>query len=320
MDSKYHSEPDLRVGDGPLLLGESPAMQDLRRRVDRLAGSREPVLVHGETGTGKERVARELHRRSDRATGPFLSLPALSLTHAFFDCAGQADAARAAAGIEAADGGTLFIDGVEELGEASQAALLRFLQAAGEDPALPQCRVVSASLLPAEHLVRQGSLRPDLANRLSTLRLEVPPLRARREDLPALASVFLQELGAGRELRLSDSAAAALVLHSWPGNVRELRNRLAQAALVADDPTLTPDQLGLAVPGRPQSLSLREMRRAAEREAITRALRQNHGQVPAAAVALDISRAQLYRLISRLGLDHHSVAESAGDTARGAGS
>jgi DNA-binding NtrC family response regulator len=308
MDSKYHSELDLRVGDGPLLMGESPAMQDLRSRVDRLAGSRDPVLVHGETGTGKERVARQLHRRSDRATGPFLSVHALSLTPGFFE-----------GGAEAADGGTLFIDGIEELAEASQAALLRFLQAAGDDPALPQCRLVSASLLPAEQLVRQGVLRPDLANRLSTLRLEVPPLRDRREDLPALASAFLVQLGGSRGLRLSDAAAAALVLHSWPGNVRELRNRLAQAALVADEATLTPHQLGLALPGQPQSLSLREMRRAAEREAITRALRQSQGQVPAAAAALDISRAQLYRLISRLGLDHHSVAESASDASRGTG-
>lgn len=308
MDSKYHSEPDLRVGEGPLLMGESPAMQALRSCVDRLAGSRDPVLVHGETGSGKERVARQLHRRSDRASGPFLSLHALALTPAFFE-----------GGLEAADGGTLFIDGVEELAEASQAALLRFLQSAGDDPALPQCRVVSASLLPAEQLARPGALRPDLANRLSTLRLEVPSLRNRREDLPGLAAAFLEELGGSRGLRLSDTAAAALVLHSWPGNVRELRNRLAQAALVADDPTLTPELLGLAAPGRPQSLSLREMRRAAEREAITRALRQNHGQVPAAAVALDISRAQLYRLISRLGLDHHSVAESGDDASRGTG-
>ena len=147
-------------------------------------------------------------------------------------------------------------------------------------------------------------------NHLAALRLAIPPLRERREDLPGLVSRLLAEHGAGRELRLSDAAATAAVLHGWPGNVRELHNRLAQAVLVADAGTLGPESLGLPAPGRPNSLSLREMRRAAEREAITRALRQSHGQVPAAAAILGISRAQLYRLISRLGLDHHAVADT----------
>jgi DNA-binding NtrC family response regulator len=140
-------------------------------------------------------------------------------------------------------------------------------------------------------------------------------LRDRREDLPGLVSQLLGELAPGRELRLSDAAAAAVIVHNWPGNLGELHERLAQAVLVADGNTVTPDMLGLPAPDRPQFLSLREIRHAAEREAITRALRHCHGQVPTAAAMLGISRAQLYRLISRLRLDHHAVAEHVPTTA-----
>ena len=284
--------------------GDSPPMLALKAAIVRLAPADAPVLVHGETGTGKEQVARQLHRLSARAAGPFVAVHAGALAPGFFDADGAGDddgTARAAAA------GTLFIDALEELSPETQAALLHFLRDVGE--ATRRARVVGASQWDGAALA-QGPLRADLVNHLAALRLAIPPLRERREDLPGLVSRLLAELGAGRELRLSDAAATAAVLHGWPGNVRELHNRLAQAVLVADAGTLGPESLGLPAPGRPNSLSLREMRRAAEREAITRALRQSHGQVPAAAAILGISRAQLYRLISRLGLDHHAVADT----------
>ena len=289
MDTKTFPEPArLDLGELP---GHSPAMLALKAAITRLAREPAPVWIHGETGTGKERVARLLHRLSSRADRPFVALHASTVTSGQF-ADGQA-------------GGTVFIDALEELPAEAQAALLRRLQVDAKAP-----RVFAASQWDDAQLVAAGRLRPDLANRLGALRLAVPPLRERREDLPGLVSVLLAELGPDREWRLTDAAATAVVLHGWPGNVRELRNRLAQAVLLADDGTLTPDMLDLAAPGRPNSLSLRDMRQAAEREAITRALRQSQGQVPAAATMLGISRAQLYRLISRLKLDHHAVAEA----------
>ena len=275
------------------LAGHSPLVQGLRAAISRFADQPSPVLVHGETGSGKERAARQMHRLSTRARAPFVVVHAASL--------GPESLATAVA---QAAGGTLYIDAVEELSTDAQAALLRVLQGSG--PA----RIVAASLLDGAALATTGGLRADLVNRLTTLRLAVPPLRERREDLPALVSGLLAEFGTRPDLRLTDTAATAVVLHAWLGNLRELCNRLSQAVLLTDSGALTPDMLGLAAPGRPDSLSLRDMRQAAEREAITRALRQSQGQVPAAAAMLGISRAQLYRLISRLKLDHHAVAEA----------
>jgi DNA-binding NtrC family response regulator len=302
------------------LLGESPRMQALRAAIGKVAHADSPVLITGEIGSGKELAARLVHQQSGRASGPFLAVSGAAISSDFFRSSAPAGT-EPARGVQAARGGTLYIDGVGDLSVDAQTALLRYLQehdsAEGDPP-----RLITASHQDLGLRSQAGEFREDLYYRLNTLKMDVPPLRDRDADIGMLADHFLGELSGSRELQFSEATRQRLASYPWPGNVRELRNRVMQAAVMCEDKVLSPDLLGFneaASNGNGMcSISLREKRQVAEREAITEALRQSHGQVPAAAASLGISRAQLYRLIGRLRVDHHHpYASEAGKVAQG---
>ena len=315
-EAKLSSHRDaIANGEEIGLLGTSTRMEALRNAVAKVAHAFAPVLVTGEIGTGKELVALLIHQHSDRATGPFVSIRGAAASPRFFP-PGVVWAATAGVeptlDISAANGGTLFVHEVGDLSPETQTALLLYLQDGdGGEGGEQRVRLVSSTHSDLAQRSHSGEFREDLFYRIANLHLDVPPLRERGQDVSLLAEHFLTNFSGNRDLRFDESARRQLSRHTWPGNVRELRNRVLQASVMCDSDLLTADLLGLSetanlhresASGR---ISLRETRHIAEREAITQALRESHGQVPAAAASLGISRAQLYRLIGRLHVDHH---------------
>jgi two-component system nitrogen regulation response regulator GlnG len=254
------AEP-VAFGDAELL-GESPAMRELFRAVGRLAQAPLSVLVTGETGTGKELVARALHRHSPRAARPFVALntaaiPAELLESELFghEAGAFTGAAKRHIGrFEQADGGTLFLDEIGDMPAALQTRLLRvlaegeFFRVGGRELIRVDVRVIAATHQDLDARVADGRFRADLLHRLDVVRLALPPLRARREDVPALAQRFLAQ--AARALGVPGKRFAAatlerLVAHDWPGNVRELENLCWRLAALAPGDTVLVSDLAL---------------------------------------------------------------------------
>src|SRR5690606_33222373 len=251
--------------DAPALVGDAPAMRALFRAIGRLAQAPLSVLVTGETGTGKELVARAPHRESPRASRPFAAphtaaIPAELLESELFghEAGAFTGAHRRHVGrFEQADGGTLFLDEIGDMPAALQTRLLRvlaegeFFRVGGRELIRVDVRVIAATHQPLQRLVEDGRFRADLLHRLDVVRLELPPLRERREDIPLLAARFLGE--AARKLgiaprRLAADAVRALQARDWPGNVRELENLCWRLAALAPDDTIT--AADLEPPGR----------------------------------------------------------------------
>jgi two-component system, NtrC family, response regulator AtoC len=297
------------------------------RQLDKVAPQKTTVLLEGESGTGKELVARALHERSPRAAFPFVAvncgaIPADLIESELFGHAKGAftDAVRAKKGLAAeADGGTLFLDEIGELPLGLQVKLLRFLQ---EEEVRPvgevrarkvDVRVVAATARDLSRAIADGTFREDLYWRLNVVAVRLPPLRERREDIPALAAHFLRRFGRLRpelpEPSLSDEAAAALAAHRWPGNVRELEHVLERAVVLADGPVIgeedLPDPVRDAsrappVPGPAPDdagLSIKRATRDLEARLIRAALERTQGNRTRAAELLDLSyRALLYKI------------------------
>ncbi len=232
----------------PRLVGRSRALLDVARRVGALARSDVSVLIRGESGTGKELVARAIHDRSARASQPFVAVSCAVLPEPLFEAelfghekGAFTGADRARPGkIERAGGGTLFLDEVAELPPRAQAKLLRFLEeraferVGGSEPRRVDLRVLAATNAPLEQRVESGEFREDLFYRLDVASIELPPLRARREDVPLLVEHFLAR-ARRPDVAVAEGAMAALVERPWPGNIRELKNAV-DAALVAVGP------------------------------------------------------------------------------------
>ena len=243
-----------------VLVGDSPAMRQLFRAIGRLAQAPLGVLVTGETGTGKELVASALHRESPRSGGPFVALntaaiPAELLESELFghEAGAFTGASRRHVGrFEQADGGTLFLDEIGDMPASLQTRLLRvlaegeFFRVGGRELIRVDVRVIAATHQDLETLVQQGRFRADLLHRLNVVRLQIPALRERREDIPLLATTFLhrasRKLGAGAK-RFEPAALAALQAMDWPGNVRELQNLCWRLAALAPGETITLDDL-----------------------------------------------------------------------------
>jgi two-component system, NtrC family, nitrogen regulation response regulator NtrX len=310
------------------LLGASRAMRELREQIARAARARAGVLITGERGTGKELVARAIHRASPRSSGPLEKLncaavPAELIESELFghEAGAFTGATKQRRGkFERAHGGTLFLDEVGDMPLAMQAKLLRVLQereierVGGSDTLKVDVRVVAATNRDLVKACTQGVFRPDLYDRLNVLPLELPPLRARREDIPLLAEHFLE--GAARAnarsgVRLSEGALEALCRHSYPGNVRELKNLIERLVILSPDDTVAaadverslgmsavPNVTGLYRPGVPYRVLVDE----AERTILEEALAQNSGQMAATARALGLERSHLYKKTRALGL------------------
>jgi DNA-binding NtrC family response regulator len=228
------------------LVGNTPLMQALRERVERVAATDFTVLIEGESGTGKELVARQLHERSRRRTGPFVAVNCAAVVETLLEAELFGIEERTATGVrgrrgkfEQADGGTMFLDEVSDLSLAAQAKLLRALQdlsierVGGSTTKRINTRIVVATNRPLSDLVAQGSFRADLFYRLSGVEIHVPPLRQRRDDIPELARYFLERHRGTRELTLGVAAEDALRLYAWPGNVRELERMMERTVALA---------------------------------------------------------------------------------------
>jgi len=307
------------TGERPIV-ATSEAMIELLELMERAAGFKSTVLVTGESGTGKEVLARAIHAQSPRRNEPFVAvncgaIPETLLESELFGHAKGAftgaDRARRGLFVEA-DGGSLFLDEIGEIPTALQVKLLRVLQEEevrplGEaKPRTVDVRVIAATARKLEAEVAAGRFREDLFYRLNVVQLEVPPLRERPRDVPLLADHFIAHFRAtlGKPVRaISDEALERLVAYRWPGNVRELENVIERAVILADGDTLTLRELPQNVvvadasEGTTPDLSLKRARRAAEVDAIRRALRATDGNRTHAARLLQIShRALLYKL------------------------
>ena len=298
------------------MIGESLVMRKVQQAIEKMAPTDLPVLIGGETGTGKELAARMLHHRSGRRDGPFMPVNCPALPNELFQAEvfGYEKGAFTGADrrnegrIDAAHGGTLFLDEIGDLSLNTQAVLLRFLQEGvferlGSSVSIrADVRVLAATHVDLWKAVEAGRFREDLYYRLTTLTLPVPPLRVRGDDVLLIANHLVETLSSQlglRPHRLSPAARQRISAHRWPGNVRELRNCILQALVLSESEQIRPEDLGLcdsSENGR-SSRTLKEYRRAAERTAIESALRDTGGCVGSAARRLGISKAQLYRLI-----------------------
>ena len=249
-------------GLGPLI-GVSPAMQDVYRLVELAAPSPAPVLILGETGTGKELVARTIHQLSQRSKGPFVAVNCSAIPETLLESelfghekgAFTGAISRRAGYFELADGGTIFLDEIAEMSPNLQAKYLRVLQdsqvrrVGGHDEVSVDVRVICATNKDAMKAVQDGAFREDLYYRVNVLTISMPPLRRRPEDIPVLAEAFMAEFNDKYQRRVHGINEAALKLlreHAWPGNVRELRNVIERAVVSCEDGPITSDCLPLA--------------------------------------------------------------------------
>jgi DNA-binding NtrC family response regulator len=323
------ARPPADAPDDLGLSGGSRAMVHVRALVTRAAAAPFPVLIEGESGTGKELIARAIHRVGPRRSRRFCAINCAAFTDDLLEAELFGHARGAFTGavaervglFEEADTGTLFLDEVAELSARGQAKLLRTLQEGevrrvGENiPRRVDVRIVAATNRPLRDETAAGRYRADLRYRLDVIRIVVPPLRDRREDIPLLAARFWAELAdrTGRRSRLDATALTALSRYDWPGNVRELQNVLAAASVQAPVrgrvcASDLPEAIREAPADQP-GVSLAGARRAFERQFVLNALARAGGHRGAAARAMGLSRQGLVKLLTRLGIQREDPAE-----------
>jgi DNA-binding NtrC family response regulator len=304
------------------LIGSGPAMQKVVQLIEKVAPTDSTVLVCGESGTGKELVARALHHNSSRRGRPLVTIDCAALQETLLESElfGHEKGAFTGAGqakvglIELAVGGTLFIDEVAEMAPGLQAKLLRVLEdghyrrVGGTKECHADVRIIAATNKALAEEQKARRFREDLFFRLNVVSIELPPLRERKEDIPALVEHFLttRQLGKGR-CKVEPEAMQSLLRYDWPGNIRELANVLERAQILAEDSLLTlddlPETLQTALPptevSGPDSLNLHEMERRNAQAALQRA----KGNKAQAAKLLGITRRAIYGLITKYGLE-----------------
>jgi len=316
---RRRSEPSADAGGSPLI-GNCDAIVRLRAQVERVAKVAAPVLIWGESGSGKELTAQAVHTHSERADGPFVPIncgaisPTLIHSELFgYERGAFTGATKGKAGlIESAHGGTLFLDEIGDLPKDLQANLLRFLQEKtisrlGSTRAIEvDVRVVAASHVQLQEAVAKGNFREDLYYRLAVLPVTVPPLRERRDDLVVLAEHFFRLYSNEKSPRLkgfSNRAIAAIMEHDWPGNVRELINRVRRALVMSDGRLVMPEDLGLGQSSAAMApAALDDARLRTERSALRECLDRSGQNVSRAARELGVSRTTMYRLLSKHGM------------------
>ena len=299
----------------PGIVYGSQAMERVARIIERVSRTDATVIILGESGTGKELVASALHNLSARATAKLIAINCASIPEALLESELFGHERGAFTGaikqtrgkFELAHKGTLFLDEIGDMPLALQAKLLRFLQSrefervGGRETLSVDVRVISATNQPLATLVADGKFREDLYYRLNEIQLDLPPLRDREGDLVLLAQYFLnlfnRELS--RSLRgFTEEALAALSDYKWPGNVRELENRLKRAAIMADGPLITSQDLQLSSGAKPRDLNLRDQLRRVESAVLKEALAAAEGNLSKAAKLMGISRQQIYNMMA----------------------
>jgi two-component system nitrogen regulation response regulator NtrX len=310
------------VGDTPRMIGRSAIFQNAVHQVTQVARSDVAVLLSGESGTGKELLAAHIHRESPVASGPFVKVNCAAIPTELIESelfghekgAFTGAAAMRRGKFELADGGTIFLDEVGDLHEASQAKLLRILQdgelqrVGGEQPVRVTVRIVSATNRRLDELIADGRFREDLYYRLSVVPIRVPALRERLQDVGELVSYFLDEFCARNNFKpreINPDVVSVLERYSWPGNVRELRNVVERMAILTPGHTITIESIPFEIrqPQQTKAASgLQGIRDSAERERIRQALDQTDWNVSAAARLLGTERTSLHKRIRALGL------------------
>ena len=317
----------------------SPAMKEVMAQVEQVAASETRVCIRGETGTGKELVARTLHEKSPRRAGPFISLNCAAVpselmeTELFGHEKGSftGAASRHTGKFEQAHHGTLFLDEIGDMPMTMQAKLLRVLEegeierVGGDKPFTVDVRVVVATHRNLEEQVRQGTFREDLYHRVFVFPIVLPPLRERREDIRVLAEHFIKQLDEQNHWKsrtLSSEAVAELERYPWPGNVRELRNVIERVLLFENKDEIQPATIQRALPQSTVSASnpqlagplasgmLSQRVEAFERETLLAVLKQNHHHMTNTAKALGLERSHLYKKCQQLGIDLRAIRQS----------
>jgi two-component system nitrogen regulation response regulator NtrX len=325
--------------DMPELLGRSSAMNQLRQTVEKVAPTNSRVLIIGSSGSGKEMVARAVHRLSARRAGPFVVVNAATITPdrmeiELFGTEATNGQGRKVGALEEAHGGTLYLDEIADMPRDTQNKILRVLvdqrfeRVGGTTKVKVDVRILSSTARDLEALIRDGQFREDLFHRLAVVPIRVPPLAERREDIPVLVEAFMEQIGrqAGiKASKMGEDALAMLQAHDWPGNVRQLRNNIERLMILSrndKDGVMTADMLpaevgemlprtGTEIGGHLIAMPLKSAREAFEREYLAVQVTRFGGNISRTADFVGMERSALHRKLKSLGiLDRKRPAES----------
>jgi len=325
---QQHRQLRERVERGQEIVGKSGVIDELRQQIAVAAPTTGRVLIHGESGAGKELVARAIHARSTRAEGPFVEVNCAAVPEELIESelfghergAFTGAVARRRGKFELADGGTLFLDEIGDMSLKTQAKVLRALEeqaferVGGKETIRVDVRVITASNQNLQELIVAGKFREDLFYRLNVIPIEVPALRKRKEDLPALVEHFITLVSAENGRRPKTIAAEALayfLTYDWPGNVRELRNMVERLVIMAPREMIGPDDLPPPLRTREEAgtvesaqrdRKLKDAREAFERAYILSELREHEWNMTRTAEKLGIERSHLYRKLKAYGI------------------
>ncbi|MEM6847055.1 MAG: sigma-54 dependent transcriptional regulator [Pseudomonadota bacterium] len=321
-----------KSGEFQDMIGGSAIMNQLRGTLDKIAPTNSRVMIMGPMGSGKELVARTLHKRSHRAEGPFVVLSSATITpdrfeEALFGSEKRPGHDGAVGALEEAHGGTLYLDEVGDMPEETQARILRvlvaqeFTRVGGSQKVKVDVRVISSTARDMDEEVREGRMRQDLFHRLSVVPVRVPALAQRREDVPMLTDYFLRQTAEQQGLPkriVGEDAMAVLQAHDWPGNVRQLKNNVERLLILTRDgdpneqisADLLPAEVGAIVPPLSSSqggehimaLPLREAREIFERDYLTAQINRFSGNVSRTAEFVGMERSALHRKLKTLGI------------------
>jgi DNA-binding NtrC family response regulator len=306
------------------IIGQSPSMQKIFQTIDRVAKTDANVLILGENGTGKEVIARAIHRNSSRKNESFAAVDLGSITETLFESelfghkkGAFTDAKEDRAGrFELANGGTLFLDEIGNLSMPLQAKLLTVLQnrkvsRVGSNKDTPiDMRLICATNMPLYEMVKENKFRQDLLYRINTIEIEIPPLRERFEDIPLLANFFLKQYAAKYEkslTKISDGAITRMHKHTWPGNIRELQHAIERAVILSNGSVLQPEDFNFTATasGKEENgqFSLEQFNlEEVEKLLIRKVLKKYNGNITQAASELGLTRSSLYRRLEKYGL------------------
>jgi two-component system nitrogen regulation response regulator NtrX len=314
------------------LIGKSPAMNQLRGTIDKVAPTNSRIMIIGTSGSGKELCARTIHNLSSRASGPFVVINAAAITPDLMEVElfgveqSNGSQSRKAGALEEAHGGTLFIDEIADMPRETQNKILRVLvdqtfhRVGGNSKVAVDVRIISSTARNLEAEISAGHFREDLYHRLSVVPIRVPPLAERREDIPLLVDYFMEQISAATGLpqrTIGDDAMAVLQSHDWPGNVRQLRNNVERLMILAGgepnaviNSSMLPQDVGSMVPSMPNgnggeqlmSLPLREAREMFEREYLVAQISRFGGNISRTAEFVGMERSALHRKLKALGI------------------
>ncbi len=310
---------DAPAGDSPMFWGSSKPMAAIRKTMDKIAPTDATVLITGENGTGKDVLAREIHAHSLRSGKPMVAVDAGAITETLFESElfGHVKGAFTDAHMdhvgkfEQADGGTLFLDEIGNIPLHLQAKLLRVIQnrsvvRVGGNEAKPiNIRLICATNMDLEQLVREGRFREDLYYRINTVHIALPALRERKEDIVQLAQLFLERFAEKYHRPLTGiapDAAAMLTEGRWSGNIRELQNVIEKAVILSEGCELTAKDIQLESVAKPVGTTIKAVSEAEEERLVREAIARTDGNISAAAKMLGVSRPTLYAKLKKYGL------------------